>query len=58
MVIEKLKNIYNFKLIKEIREELRKKNMDFPSKSDIIFDISKYIICPVMAVRNAVDNIK
>jgi HEPN domain-containing protein len=58
MVIKKLENIYNFKLIKDIREELRKKNTDFPSKSDIIFDISNYNISPVIAVRNAVDNIK
>ena len=58
IVIEKLKNIYNFKLIKDIRDELRQKNDGFPTKEDIIFDISKYNISPVIAVRNAVDNLK
>jgi len=56
--IKYLEKIYNFEPIKEIREELRKKHDNFPSKSDIVFDISNYDISPVMAVRNAADNIK
>ena len=44
--IKYLEKIYNFELIKEIREELRKKYDNFPSKSDIIFDISNYDISP------------
>ena len=47
-----------FELIKEIREELRKKHDDFPSKSDIIFDISNYETSPVLSVKSAIENLK
>ena len=56
--VKYLEKIYNFELIKEIREELRKKHDNFPSKTEIIFDISNYDTSPVVAVRNAADNIK
>jgi len=56
--VKYLEKIYNFELIKGIREELRKKHDNFPSKTEIIFDISNYDTSPVVAVRNAADNIK
>jgi len=56
--IKYLEKIYNFELIKKIRKELREKHENFPSKSDIIFDISNYDISPIIAVKNAVDNLK
>jgi len=54
-IIEKLMNIYQFKLIKNIREELRKTHDDFPTKNDIVFNISKYITNVNTIVKNTVD---
>jgi len=54
--VKYLEKIYNFELIKKIREELRKKHDNFPSKTDIVFDISNYDVSPVIAVRKAADN--
>ena len=56
--VKYLEKIYNFELIKTIREELREKHDDFSTKEDIIFDISNYDMSPVMAVKNAVNHSK
>jgi len=57
-VIKALEKIYNFPVFKDIRNELREKYNDFPTKEDWSLDISKYYLNVYGILREAENDAK